>query len=157
MTLLIKNRVDLRRLGTNSGHHNLLDVVTHEEPGLLEFEILGERIRVAHDSDSDLTIRDTSDECFDAVPASIRTRESGSAVVGCRSRNERPVPGRRDIFVFVSVDVGILRAIREMKASCLRKNQIVSTVTKKQLILTFSELVHSVFLVLEENILMLVK
>ena len=117
MLALVEDGVDRRRCcGGDACNHNDLHVVLEEEPSLAPVEVLGAGGLVSHGNGTDEAVGSSSNESLRAGVTGRAASQGRGAVIDSDTRDEVPVPGSDDVFVFVAVDVCIDRAIGKVEA-----------------------------------------
>lgn len=97
----------------------MLYIVFKEEPDLLPFQGFGQGVGVTHDSDTNVTIGDATDEVLNPGEFSLTTREGGCAIVSSYAGDQVPVPGGCDVFILIAFEISVVNAIREVEAQWL--------------------------------------
>lgn len=96
----------------------MLDIIFEEEPDLLPLQGSSQGVGVAHGSDTNVTVGNTTNEVLDPGGAAGASKGSRT-VVGGDARNEVPVPGKGDVFIFIAFEIGVVSTVREMKTEWL--------------------------------------
>jgi len=90
-----------------------------EEPRFLPLQRLRHRVCVPHRRNPNFPIGHPTDKGFEAQEVCVLADERCGTVVGRDTRDDVPVPGCRNVFVFVAADVGIGDAICKMESEGL--------------------------------------
>ena len=119
--LLVEDRVNrCSRVAEDFGHHNMLNVVFKEEPHFLETKRFRDGIGVTHRCEADFAVRDATDKRFKTSALSSRTAQRGRSIIRRNTGNAVPVPCARDVFVFVTFDIGVYCTVRQVETERLK-------------------------------------
>jgi hypothetical protein len=138
-------------VGGQVGDHDVLRVVVEEEPGLLPAECFGLGVEISHGGGASLACRYAADEGLESVIRDASALEFRGTVFYGGTRDEIPIPGRSDVFVFVSLKVRVEGTVGKVEAKWLMLKSDARPVYGIEE-RTFCELMHSVFFVRVEYI-----
>jgi hypothetical protein len=102
--------------GSKVGDHDVLSIVVEEKPGLLPAELFGEWVEIPHGGSTCFAVRDAAYERLKPYPIGLGAMEWRGTIVYGSTGNEIPIPGCKNVFVLVALQVGVEGTIGEVEA-----------------------------------------